>query len=140
MLRERKFNVADFIRLFLKKVSELQEEDNTAHVCRLAYDQTLAEHHTYLIRMGAKLAMCAMPTRGQLLRKVRFLIRNDINSHKIGFVYFYITNFCLLQVCGDEEENIKQAMEVLPRMLDVTATVYDRIDNLYTKYNLHTLP
>lgn len=64
--------VVDFIRLFLKNVGELQEDDNTAHVCREAYEQTLAQHHTFLVRKGAKLAMYAMPTRGQLLKKVYF--------------------------------------------------------------------
>lgn len=54
----------------MKKVGELQEEENTSSVCRDAYEQTLERYHTFLVKKGAKLAMYAMPTRGQLLKKV----------------------------------------------------------------------
>lgn len=62
--------LADFIRLFLKNVGELQDSDSTAAACREAYEKTLEKHHTFLVKKGAKLAMYAMPTRGQLLKKV----------------------------------------------------------------------
>lgn len=60
----------DFIRVFLKNVSELEDTANTSGVCRAAYDQTLSHHHTFIIRSGARLAMHTMPTREELLKKV----------------------------------------------------------------------
>ncbi|KAF5287070.1 hypothetical protein FQA39_LY16055 [Lamprigera yunnana] len=101
----------DFIRVFLKNVHELKDTDTTAGVCRAAYDQTLAHHHTFMIRGGVKLAMHTMPTRGQLLK----------------------------QLCGDEE-GIRKAIELLPNMLDVASVVFKRVDDLYTAKELHTLP
>lgn len=60
----------EFIHLFLKRISELQETDNTADVCKQSYDETLAKYHPFLIRKGAKLAMYYMPNRDDLLKKV----------------------------------------------------------------------
>lgn len=51
-------------------MGDLKEDDSTVHVCREAYEQTLAKYHTFIVKKGAKLAMYAMPTRGQLLKKV----------------------------------------------------------------------
>lgn len=33
-----------------------------------------------------------------------------------------------------------EAVQTLPAMLDATDTVYDRVEALYTKYDLHGLP
>lgn len=102
----------DFIRLFLKSVGELKDEDNTATACRQAYDITLAKHHPFLIRKGAQIAMYTMPTRQELLRKV----------------------------CGNNEEHVQNTINILPKTLEVTAVVHKRIENLYTSHNLHSLP
>ncbi|KAJ3653353.1 hypothetical protein Zmor_012609 [Zophobas morio] len=101
----------DFIRLFLKKVGDLKDEDNTGTVCREAYDSTLAKFHPFVIRKGAQIAMYTLPTREQLLRKV----------------------------CGNEED-VKVALEMLPKTLEATDAVYVRIEALYTLYDLHSLP
>lgn len=42
----------------------------------------------------------------------------------------------LNKVCSDIEASIK----ALPEMLQITNAVYDRIDALYTKNDLHSLP
>ncbi|XP_066251047.1 ceramide-1-phosphate transfer protein [Euwallacea similis] len=101
----------DFIQLFLKKVSELEDKATTVVACREAYDQTLAKHHSFIIRKGAQVAMYTLPTREQLLKRV----------------------------CGDEEE-IKKAVNLLPKTLEASSIVYMRIDMLYTVHNLHDLP
>ncbi|XP_066141776.1 ceramide-1-phosphate transfer protein [Euwallacea fornicatus] len=101
----------DFIQLFLKKVSELEDQATTVVACREAYDQTLAKHHSFIIRKGAQVAMYTLPTREQLLKRV----------------------------CGDEEE-IKKAVNLLPKTLEASSIVYMRIDTLYTVHNLHDLP
>lgn len=61
----------DFIQLFLKKIGELRNEESTSTACREAYDQTLAKHHTFIIRNGARVAIYTLPTKIVLLRKVR---------------------------------------------------------------------
>lgn len=102
----------DFLRVFLKSVAELKDNENTSAVGRAAYDKTLSHHHTFVIRNGARLAMHTMPTREQLLKKL----------------------------CGENEEDIKRTVIILPEMLDVTTIVFDRIENLYMVHELHTLP
>lgn len=61
---------ADFIREFLRALGELQKDDKTHTVCQAAYNQTLANHHPWLVRKGAVVAMYTMPTRDALLRRV----------------------------------------------------------------------
>lgn len=102
----------DFIRAFLKRILGLRDEDGTAQACREAYDVTLAPHHTFVIRKGAQLAMYALPTKENLFIKV---------------------------CCGDNEL-IENSLQLLPTTLDTMATVYDKIDALFTKYDLHHLP
>ncbi|XP_050307197.1 ceramide-1-phosphate transfer protein isoform X2 [Anthonomus grandis grandis] len=60
----------DFIQLFLKKIGDLENHESTVVACRDAYEQTLAKHHSFLVKNGAKVAMYTLPTREQLLKKV----------------------------------------------------------------------
>lgn len=60
----------DFIRMFMRSLGEIQHTDKTSTVCQEAYEVTLAQHHSWIIRKSAKLAMYTMPTREQLLRNV----------------------------------------------------------------------
>ncbi|KAL1491134.1 hypothetical protein ABEB36_011776 [Hypothenemus hampei] len=102
----------DFIRLFLKKLYELDHSENTSPICKEAYNQTLANYHGFFIRQGAKLAMSlALPTKQDLL----------------------------ITVCGNEED-IQRAIELLPDTLSVSNKVYDLVENLYTIHDLHRLP
>ncbi|XP_077259990.1 ceramide-1-phosphate transfer protein [Temnothorax americanus] len=41
------------------------------------------------------------------------------------------------KVCG---ENVQRNIDVLPKMLEVTADVFNRTDSIYKTYQLHTLP
>ncbi|KAJ4439379.1 hypothetical protein ANN_07501 [Periplaneta americana] len=100
----------DFIRLFLQKVGELRDEDKTCKVCQDAYNTTLAQFHPWLIRKGAIVAMHALPTRGGLLQKI----------------------------CRPEE--VQHTIDLLPKMLQITAEAYDRTHKCYTDNNLHGLP
>ncbi|XP_072375838.1 ceramide-1-phosphate transfer protein [Diabrotica undecimpunctata] len=101
----------DFIRLFLEKLKDIKNEEGTSTICRSAYDQTLSKHHPYLIRSGAQVAIYTLPTKEVLLERV----------------------------CGDEKV-ILEAMELLPHTLEITALVYDRLENMYTEHKLHDLP
>ncbi|KAH8331608.1 hypothetical protein KR074_007905 [Drosophila pseudoananassae] len=60
----------DFVYEFLNRVQGLVDDQKTSDVCKAAYDETLGKHHSFLIRKGARLAMYAMPTRGELLKRV----------------------------------------------------------------------
>ena len=86
----------------------LSPEEKTCSACQTAYNETLAQHHPWLVRKGAVVAMYAMPTREQLLKKV-----------------------CL---------DVDQAIIILPDVLAVAQTVYDRTEQLYTDFDLHKLP
>lgn len=67
--------ILDFIRAFLKSVGELKEDEYTGPICREAYEKTLAKHHSFIVKNGAKLAMYTMPTRDQLLKRVSVLVK-----------------------------------------------------------------
>ncbi|XP_017040889.1 ceramide-1-phosphate transfer protein [Drosophila ficusphila] len=60
----------DFVYEFLNRIQAIPDDQKTVEVCKSAYDDTLGKHHAFLIRKGARLAMYAMPTRGDLLKKV----------------------------------------------------------------------
>uniref|UniRef100_A0A6M2DF26 Glycolipid transfer protein domain-containing protein n=1 Tax=Xenopsylla cheopis TaxID=163159 RepID=A0A6M2DF26_XENCH len=100
----------DFIREFLRALGELENCQKTSHVCQIAYNNTLAKYHPWLVKKGANVAMYTMPTREVLLKKV----------------------------CGDEDD-VQRAIAVLPDMLLITADVYKRTEDLYTNYDLHDL-
>lgn len=42
-----------------------------------------------------------------------------------------------VQVCG---ENVQRNIDILPKMLEVTADVYNRTDSIYETYQLQALP
>ncbi|GLV38257.1 uncharacterized protein CBL_12905 [Carabus blaptoides fortunei] len=102
----------DFIRQFMRALGELQNGDKTSTVCQAAYEKTLAQYHPWIVQKGAKMAMYTMPTREQLLRRV----------------------------CGNTDQEVQRAIDILPKMLEVTTYVYDRIEALYTVHDLHGLP
>lgn len=101
----------DFITLFLERVSKLENKEKTTAVCQSAYDETLANHHTFLVRKGARVAMYALPTREGLLEKV----------------------------CGSLTE-VETALNILPKMLTVAKEVHSRSNCVYDEFNLHELP
>lgn len=97
-----------FIREFLLKLSEIESHEKTSGICKVAYNETLAQYHPWIVRKGASIAMYALPTREQLLNKV----------------------------CQDVERSIS----ILPDVLEISKMVYDRTEQLYTDFGLHTLP
>ncbi|XP_071452996.1 ceramide-1-phosphate transfer protein-like isoform X2 [Hetaerina americana] len=61
----------DFIRLFLKRVGELEAKDKTSIVGQEAYNETLAQFHPWLIRKGVVVSLYSLPTKENLMLKVR---------------------------------------------------------------------
>ncbi|CAH2042692.1 unnamed protein product, partial [Iphiclides podalirius] len=101
----------DFIRLFLKRLSESDDAVNTCTTCQCSYNETLAEYHPWYIRKAATLAMHALPSRPDLLKKI-----------------------------FGSEESLKDAMAVLPQTLRSCDEVYQRVQQLYTEFDFHGLP
>lgn len=64
------FAVTDFIRNFLQRLGDLDDNEKSNGICQVAYNETLAKHHPWLIRKGAGVAMYALPTKTQLLNRV----------------------------------------------------------------------
>lgn len=48
--------------------------DSTSQAGRDAYDQTLAQHHSWFIKNGAFVAMYALPSKDVLLHRVSSLL------------------------------------------------------------------
>ncbi|KAE8747046.1 hypothetical protein FOCC_FOCC006301 [Frankliniella occidentalis] len=102
----------DFIKLFLQRVGELSDTDGTSSAGHEAYNATLAKHHPWIIRKGATVAMYALPTRKDLL----------------------------IKVCGNNDECVQRALDVLPKMILAADEVYARTEQCYTENDLHGLP
>ncbi|XP_030387292.1 ceramide-1-phosphate transfer protein [Scaptodrosophila lebanonensis] len=60
----------DFVYEFLTRLQDLEDNDKAYECCKSAYNDTLAKHHSFLIRKGAGVAMYAMPTKAELLKRV----------------------------------------------------------------------
>lgn len=59
-------------------LGKLNPSEKTSTVCQAAYNQTLAQYHSWLVRKGAIVAMYTMPTRDQLLNKVCLDVKKAI--------------------------------------------------------------
>lgn len=48
----------------------MEPTEKTCHVCQTAYNDTLAQFHPWIVRKGAVVAMYALPTQQNLLKRV----------------------------------------------------------------------
>lgn len=60
----------DFIRTFLKRISEIELDESTSHIGSTSYNETLGKYHGWLIRKGAYVAMQFLPKKKTLLVSV----------------------------------------------------------------------
>ena len=82
-----------------------------------------------------KTSCCCQDAYGKTLAKHHSWV---IRKAAIVAMYTMPTRECLLKkVCGD---NVQRNIDVLPKMLEVTANVFDRTHELYVIHDLHTLP
>jgi len=58
---------------FLRKTLTLADEEGTGQTARETYNETLAEHHAWLIRKGALMAMYTLPIKKDLFKQVGYL-------------------------------------------------------------------
>ncbi|KAK9508025.1 hypothetical protein O3M35_007776 [Rhynocoris fuscipes] len=57
----------DFLRKFLERTSKLNLNESTKHAAKESYEETLANHHVWYVRTGARIAMLTMPSKQNLL-------------------------------------------------------------------------
>lgn len=62
--------ISEFIILFMSKLVNLKPNDSTTHCAQEAYNQTLARHHSWIIRNGALFAMNFLPCQKALYDQV----------------------------------------------------------------------
>lgn len=60
----------EFVYEFLNRLANLSESDKVHGCCKTAYEATLAKYHPWVVRKGALVAMYALPTQGELLKRV----------------------------------------------------------------------
>ena len=99
-----------FTMLFMEKLSESSDCEKASSIASSAYTRSLAKYHPWLIRKAATLAMYTLPSRGDML----VLVANRT---------------------GEE-----QVQKILKNCVAAIRRVYDAVEALYTKYDLHGLP
>lgn len=52
-----------WLELFLERLRTSTEESKTSVLCSEAYNESLAHHHTWIIRKAAGMAFCTLPSR-----------------------------------------------------------------------------
>ncbi len=96
----------------IKDIHDSEETDKMPSVAKKAYGETLAKYHPWVIRKAVHLAVHALPNRNGLLQNLSGHLR--LNRH-------------------DEEQAMKD-------MVNAGHSVYNRVQALYTDYNLLDLP
>lgn len=100
-----------FTMYFLERLIELQPNDKTSTMALDAYKDSLANHHPWLIRNGAKVAMYTLPYKKDFMKKI---VSPDIDDNTVK------------QIVTETVASMRK--------------VYDKTEELYTKYDLHGLP
>lgn len=77
--------------------------------------------------------VCQQAYNDTLAKYHPWLVRKGAN---VAMLAMPTRDVLLKKVCTD----IEKATKDLPRMLEMSKIVYDRTEELYTKYNLHSLP
>jgi len=100
-----------FTMLFMEKLSLSGDQEKASTMASDAYSETLSKYHPWIIRKAANLAMYTLPSRGEML---------------------------VLVASGQPEEGEVQKM--LKDCVVAIRIVYESVESLYTKYDLHGLP
>ncbi|XP_025191895.1 ceramide-1-phosphate transfer protein [Melanaphis sacchari] len=100
----------EFIILFMSKLLQLQPNDSTKRSAKEAYSQTLAKHHTWLIRNGAMFAMNFLPSQRILYN----------------------------QTIGDTA--LEETLNTMPEMISKASMVHERVNNLLSDFEILNLP
>ncbi|XP_034034530.1 glycolipid transfer protein domain-containing protein 2 [Thalassophryne amazonica] len=93
-----------WLKLFLRKLAEnpaAGQLKSPSDLCREAYQHTLAQHHTWLVRRAAELSFIALPDRGFFFRLVCVQ-----NQEQLGKVLNRV-----VQAIGEVYDRTQQALE-----------------------------
>ncbi|XP_064643254.1 ceramide-1-phosphate transfer protein-like [Lineus longissimus] len=61
----------EFFIIFMQRTADAQDDDKLSGLAGEAYKNTLAKYHAWMIRQAANLAMYALPTRKNLMSKIK---------------------------------------------------------------------
>ena len=104
----------EFIIEFLKGVPGLNPDDKSCPLAQEAYKKTLKKHHPWMVQKAALLAMHTLPFKKVLVEK--------ISGKPFG------------------SEEYKAAENILPHGVKVMGEVYEKINEVYKKYDVINLP
>jgi len=104
-----------FVAVFIYDLSNLENHGRTGAIARESYNKTLAEYHPWYIRQSVSIAMCALPSREQMISKV----------------FGEIT---------DSEDNLKLISDMMVAFSQIAEECYNITQSLYEKHDLLNLP
>lgn len=99
-----------WLELFLDRLRLSSHDDRTSVMCADAYNESLSQHHPWVVRKAAGLAFCVLPGRA---------------------AFFEVMNV------GSEEEEV---VAVLGEALPLISEVYQVTETLYAHHQLLDLP
>lgn len=100
-----------FMLLFLQRLSEINDDEIVADIAYRSYSDSLGNFHSWVLRHAAKIAVYSLSSKRELVYK---LFHNTIEPE--------LVSNALISTC--------RAIKHL----------YDKVESLYTKYELHDLP
>ena len=101
----------EFIIELFRKLSNMDCNDTMGTVTANAYNTTLSQHHTWVIRTAVKVAVYAMPSKEDVLKKI-----------------------------GKSTENTDETVTLLLDIISTLQPIYDQIQALYKENELLGLP
>ncbi len=99
-----------FTMLFMERLSESTNQEKASTIASNAYSETLSKYHPWLIRKAATFAMYTLPSRGDIL----LLLAKELTE--------------------------EQVQNLLKKCVHAIKPVYQKVEELYSKYDLHGLP
>lgn len=100
-----------FTMLFLERLVEMEDKGKVSDMAYEVYAESLSNYHSWLVRNGAKLAMYALPYKRDFMKKI---------------------------VPPGEEESV--VADKIRHGVKSLHNVYESMEALYTKHDLHGLP
>ncbi|CAD5206457.1 unnamed protein product [Bursaphelenchus okinawaensis] len=99
----------EFLILFVKNIKDM-DTDSTTEMFRASYQATLSQHHTWLIRKSVGFAAAMVPPRPKLV-----------------------------EIMFNEHQDTEALERTSTKFLEVSTTVYERVQNVYSERGLLNL-
>lgn len=94
----------EFTSRLMHDIRVAEEHDKMSHITKVAYDETLAKHHPWLIRKGVHVAVYTLPTRKHFIEKLG------------------------VQDAEKASEYLGKTADLQKRIFDITEAIYTRED------------